>query len=139
MFIIVRNIRGISLIETLIATFLIMAGMLATMTLQPSGWRLSRTSDSLGRAAGILQAELEANEALIMNGNNAVSNTPIIKTPVYGSGGTTPARGDIPFTVQTTRTNLGARWRVTVQVTWPGNPVGIRESLIVIPQASFTP
>jgi Tfp pilus assembly protein PilV len=136
MFRCLRNRRGISLTEALIACFLITIGVLALITVQPSGWRLSRTSDLLGRAAGILQAELEANEILIMNGNNTVTNTPVTK-PVNGSGKVAPDRGDVTYTVQTTRTNLGGSWRVTVRVTWPTNPTGITESLIVLPQAYF--
>ncbi len=60
MFKCLANTRGISLIEALIANFLIVIGVLALISVQPSGWRLSATSDLLGRAAGILQAELEA-------------------------------------------------------------------------------
>ena len=133
---IILDTRGITLIEAVIASFLIMVGVLAMITVQPSGWRLSRTSDYLGRAAGILQAELESNEMLVMNRNNTAATAPIIKQ-VNGSGKATPEQGDVTYNVRTTRTDLGGSWRVTVQVTWPNNPTGIRESLIVSPQAYF--
>jgi len=131
-----RNRNGVTLIEAVIASFLIVVGVLALITIQPSGWRLARTSDYLGRAASILQAELEMNEMLIMNGNNTVTAVPVVKS-VNGSGKAIPERGDVTYNVRTTRTDLGGSWRVTVQVTWPDNSTGISESLIVIPQAYF--
>ena len=65
-----------------------------------------------------------------------MTTTPMTK-PVNGSGKATPDRGDVTYTVQTTRADLGGSWRVTVRVTWPNNPTGITESLIVLPQAYF--
>jgi len=132
----IRNKSGITLIEAVISSFLMMVGVLALITAQPSGWKLSSRSDYLGRAAGILQAELEANEILIMNKNNTPATAPIVKK-VNGSGRGTPQPGDVTYNVRTTRTDLAGSWRVTVQVTWPTNATGISESLIVIPQAYF--
>ncbi len=134
------NEKGITLIEVLVSALLISVGVLALLTMLPSGWRLTGTSDLLGRAAGILQGEMERNEILIMNQNNAVPQTPPgapeMRT-VYGSGGTTAQPGDIPYLVQTERVDLGPTWRVRVQVTWPGNATGIRESLLVSRQRTF--
>ncbi len=126
--------------EVLVSVALISIGVLCLLTLLPSGWRLSGASDMLGRAAGILQAELEANEILIMNENNRVTPTPPgdpPSKPVYGSGKGAPQPGDIAYSVQTERTDLGGSWMVRVQVTWPNNPVGISESLIVSRQKAF--
>jgi len=135
--------KGISMIEVLISMVLISFGVLSLLTLLPSGWRLSGTSDMLGRAAGILQGELERNEVRIMNEKNQV--TPIPKSaaspqPFYASGKNTPQPGDIPYRVTTEIEELGGGsggWRVRVRVTWPGNPTGITESVIVTRQLFF--
>ena len=105
--------KGITLIEVLISITLISVGVLGLLTLLPSGWRLSFTSDSLGRAAGILQSELEANEIVIMNENNVV-DLEVSDKKVYGSGKETSQRGDIAYTVRTQRADLGGSWRVRV-------------------------
>jgi hypothetical protein len=138
------NRKGITLVEVLVSSVLISVGVMALLTLLPSGWRLSGTSDLLGRAAGILQGEMERNEILVMNVNNAVTATssPEKKT-VYGSGSLTAQPGDIPYTVETERTDLGGNWRVRVWVKWQKGPDGketkeIRESLIVTRQRNFT-
>ncbi len=133
--------RGITLIEVMVSVVLISVGVMALLTLLPSGWRLSGTSDILGRAAGILQGEMEWNEILIMNGKNAVTATspgaPETKSAYYGIGRSTPQPGDIEYTVQTERTDLGGTWRVRVRVSWRGNATGIAESLLVTRQRNF--
>jgi prepilin-type N-terminal cleavage/methylation domain-containing protein len=133
--------KGITLIEVLVSITLISVGVMALLTLLPSGWRLSGTSDLLGRAAAILQGEMERNEILIMNANNAVTETVPGVTDtrtVHGSGRESAQPGDIAYTVQTERTDLGGSWRVRVRVTWWGNATGIAESLIVTRQRNFT-
>ena len=127
------------MIEVLVSLVLITVGVLSLLSLLPAGWRLSGISDHLGRAAGILQAELERNEIMIMNGNNPITPTPVpppSKT-VYGSGKVTAQPGDLLYTVSTEVASLGASYRVRVQVTWPGNTTGIAESLIVGRQMFF--
>ena len=136
------NKKGIGLIEVCIALFLLAIGVLGLIALQPTAWRQSGRSDNLGRAAGILAQEL-------MNPNNTVDVVdvggkqmkiydPAIVLP-SGSDPTNPKAGDLPFTVNTTAEELsgGAAYRVTVQVTWPGNANGIRESMIVTRQESY--
>jgi hypothetical protein len=124
----------------MVSLILITVGIMSLLTLLPSGIRLAGTSDLLGRAGGILQAELNMNEILIMNENNTVTATapgnPLSKT-VYGSGKSSPQPGDISYTVRTQRSNLGSQWLVQVQVTWPGKANGIGESLIVTRQRYF--
>ncbi len=128
--------KGISLIEVCIALFLLTFGVLAMMSLQPSAWRLSGKSDYLGRASGILLAQLQETEAKIMNPNIAIPASG--GSTVYASGQGTAQHGDATFTVNTTITDLGnSTWRVRVQVTWPGNATGISESLNVARQEYF--
>ena len=134
--------KGISMIEVLISMALISFGVLSLLTLLPSGWRLSGTSDMMGRAAGILQAQLERNEVWIMNEKNPVTPTEGIPAPrpVYSSGENTPQPGDIQYLVTTQIQDLGGGngpWRVRVRVTWPGNTTGVSESVIVTRQLFF--
>jgi Tfp pilus assembly protein PilV len=133
----ILNRKGISLAEVCVAVFLLSVGVLALVSLQPAAWRLSGKSDYLGRASGILVAQLQATEAKIMNPNIAVT-TGTTTRMVYPGGQSTPKRGDAAFTVQTTTTDLGGNtWRVRVNVTWPGNATGISESLNVSRQEYF--
>jgi Tfp pilus assembly protein PilV len=141
-----RCIKGISLVEVLIALFLVSIGMLSLMSLQPAAWRTSNRSDYLGRAAGILHRELEANRILIMNqanGNPCAGSNPYVKPPDYvkPSGFSELQPGDVTFTVLTAITDLNPTvpgpWRVTVTVNWPGNPTGISETIVVGRQLSL--
>lgn len=146
MFILISNKKGISLVEVSIALFLLSLGVLSLISLQPSAWRLSGKSDYLGRASGILLAELQTTEAKIMNPSISLppGTTTTSSRTVYPGGQSTAKVGDVPFTVTTTTEDpsvvgLGSNiWRVTVQVTWPGGTAqGIRESLTVARQESF--
>ncbi len=129
------------MIEVLASVALITVGVMALLTLLPTGMKLSGSSDMLGRAAAILQAELNMNEILIMNGNNTVNAIPSPGTSrrVFGSRNKNNLQqlGDIQYTVTTQRTRLGSQWLVQVRVTWTGNSNGIAESLIVGPQKYF--
>ena len=137
------NKKGISLIEVIITLFLISFGMLGLISLQPKAWSLSGRSDYLGRAAGVLQKELETSEALLLNPCNpnpcSLTNPSITSTKnVLMSGLSVPQAGDATFTVQTTITDNGDNtWTVVVQVTWPMSPAGISESLVVTQQEIF--
>jgi prepilin-type N-terminal cleavage/methylation domain-containing protein len=139
--------KGMSLAEVLVAVVLISVGLLGLMTLQPTAWRASNRSDYTGRAAMILQQELETHRAFIMNSSNAnptaLNNPLITNRTVYASGQTTPLpQGDVAYNLRTTITDLAPAgmpnsWRVVVQVTWPGNNTGITDSVIVGRQLSF--
>jgi Tfp pilus assembly protein PilV len=137
MFSIVSNKKGISLVEVCIALFLLAFGIFALISLQPSAWRLSGKSDYLGRASGILLSQLQTTEAQIMNPNIAIPASG--SSTVYASGQSTAKQGDAAFTVNRTITALagGNTWRITIQVTWPGNATGIHESLNVTRQEYF--
>jgi hypothetical protein len=130
------NKRGITLIELMIAALITAVGILALLSMHPTAWRASGRSDLMGRAAGILNEELETNEMMIMNPCNAV---PAGGTrPVFTSGEGTAQPGDFPYTVQTDIVdNGGGLWMVTVRVTWPGNNNGIAETILVTRQERF--
>ena len=137
MFHIAANGKGITLIEVVVAEMLLMIGVLGLLSLMPSAWRLSGQSDYLGRATGILQRQLQAAEVQIMN--PVIGVTPgTVAENIVSSVQDSSRQGDLPFTLQTTRTVLGGNtWRVAVRVTWPSNPTGISESLIVSRQEYF--
>ncbi len=134
---IMDNRKGITLIEVVVAEMILMVGVLGLLSLIPSAWRLSGQSDYLGRATGILQRQLQAAEVQIMNPVAGV--TPgIVTEDVFSSGQGLSQDGDLPFTLRTARTPWGGNtWRVAVRVTWPNNPTGISESLIVSRQEYF--
>jgi Tfp pilus assembly protein PilV len=131
------NKRGISLVEVVIAVFLTTIGVLAVLSLQPAAWRTAARSDYMGRAAGILQKELETQEVLIMNCCNAVA-AGTTTTNVLASGEAVAQPGDATFTVTTTITEIvtGSVWRVDVRVAWAGH-AGIIESIVVTRQQRF--
>ncbi len=134
------NDKGITIVEVLITLFLTAVGIMALLSMQPISWQTAGRSDFMGRAAGILQSELERNEIRIMNPVNTVSTGTTTRTmyPSNLTSGTTPQKGDVPYTVATTISSLGSTaWRVDVRVTWPGNNRGIAESMTVTRQETF--
>jgi Tfp pilus assembly protein PilV len=134
------NDKGITIIEVVITLFLTAVGIMALLSMQPISWQTAGRSDFMGRAAGILQSELERNEIRIMNPVNTVSTGTTTRTmyPSNLTSGTTPQKGDVPYTVATTISSLGSTaWRVDVRVTWPGNNRGIAESMTVTRQETF--
>jgi Tfp pilus assembly protein PilV len=134
------NNRGITIVEVLITLFLTTVGILALLSMQPTAWNTAGRSDFMGRAAGILQSELERNELLIMNPNNAVTIGVLPNHSQYASSQTTQQSGDVTYNVATTVTPLAGAtnaWSVKVQVTWPGNTRGVSETLIASRQEFF--
>jgi Tfp pilus assembly protein PilV len=126
-----------SLIEALITLFLTAVGIMALLSMQPISWQTAGRSDFMGRAAGILQSELERNEVRVMNPNQTVVTGTTTRT-AYPSGGTTAQKGDVAYTVTTTISSLGTNvWRIDAKVIWPGNNKGIAESMTVTRQETF--
>jgi len=136
----ILNIKGISLVEVMIAMFLTMIAVISILPMQDMSLKTASRSDYLGRAAGIMQAELEARESQIMNSANAVT-LGVVNQPSVTVSGLLGVSGDATFNVVTTTgTNpLGANsWLVNVRVTWTGGPAnGISSSMIVTRQSRF--
>ncbi|MFH1080964.1 MAG: hypothetical protein V1766_12030 [Pseudomonadota bacterium] len=131
------NNRGVGLIEIVIAVFLTMIGVLAIFSLQAPAWRTAARADYLGRAAEILQRQMENSEAFIMNPCNVVT-AGTTTASVVTSGMGAAVQGDATYNVSTTITPVGTNiWRVTVTVTWPIKPTGITGNLIVARQEFF--
>ncbi len=138
MFSFLCNKSGIGLVEVIVAILVTSIGVVALLGAQPNSWKLSTRSDYLGRAAGILQSELNKNEALIMNANLPVTAGQTTKT-VFASGLAVSQPGDATFTVTTNIALTGTNvWRVRVTVTWTANQTGISESILVTPQQPFS-
>jgi Tfp pilus assembly protein PilV len=134
------NNRGITIIEVVITLFLTTVGILALLSMQPTAWQAAGRSDFMGRAAGILQSELERNELWIMNPSNPVTTGVLANRNVYASSQSTQQSGDITYTVATTIAPLAGTinaWSVRVQVTWPGNTRGVSETTIASRQEYF--
>ncbi len=79
------NKNGMSFIEVLITLFLTTVGVMALLSMQPISWQTAGRSDFMGRAAGILQSELEQIEVRVMNPNQTVATGTTTRT-VYPSG-----------------------------------------------------
>jgi Tfp pilus assembly protein PilV len=135
------NKRGLTIVEVIITVFLTAVGILALLSMQPTSWKAASRSDYVGRAAGILHSELERNEIWIMNPNNTPVPTGVLASrTVNASSQSTAQAGDVPFTVNTTITPFGVTtnaWTVAIQVTWPGNTRGVRETAVVSRQDTF--
>ena len=135
--------KGITLIEVMIAVMLVAVGIMALASLQGPAWNLTSRSDVLGRAGMILHRELETNELLLMNPNRpnpCVGGAPlVVNRPQVWAGGQAAAKpGDVAYNVLTTIIdNLNGSWFVRVQVMWPGNNVGISETVVVTRQEAF--
>lgn len=134
----ILNNKGISLVEVMIAMFLTTIAVISILPMQNMSLRTASRSDYLGRAAGIMQAELEARENQIMIGIIPAST---INQAIKVSGVTGSIDGDATFNiVTTTSTNpLAANsWLVNVRVTWTGGPAnGINSGIIVTMQSRF--
>ena len=135
--------KGISLIEVMVAVFLVAVGILALASLMGPAWNTTARSDLIGRAGVILHRELERNELRLMNPNlpnPCVGATPaVVNQPqVWASGQAAAQLGDIAYNVQTTIIdNLNGSWLVRVQVAWPGNNAGVSETVVVTRQEAF--
>lgn len=128
--------RGISLTEVIVAILVASVGIVSLLAVQPQSWNLAGRSDSLGRAAGILQSEMSLNEATIMNPDLAIPQDQV--RTIYVSRQGSKQSGDAMYTVNTQVEAVGtAAWRVRVTVTWPSNAAGISDSIIVTRQEGY--
>jgi len=134
----ISNIRGFTLVEAMIAVFITTIAVVAIFTMNPTSWKAVAKADYMGRAAGVMQSELELRENQIMSGT--IPASPINQTILASGGG--DYAGDAAFNVTTTTTNPGTnRWLVNVRVTWPGNCLGgtcnITSSMLITRQSGF--
>ena len=135
--------KGITIIEALVATFLTAVAVISLMPMQDSSIRTSFRADYLGKAAGIMQAELEMRENQIMRGTVLASP---INQVIHVSGLPGVVEGDATFNVTTTtvvKSVADEIYIVNVRVTWTqigmvGAPTStINSSIITTPQKYF--
>lgn len=129
-----------SIVECLIAVLLTTIAFVSLMLMQSLAWKGAGKSDYLGRAAAILQRELESNEGAILWGTGAppngppTSNTAVI-TCADASGTTITCGGaSTIFTITYTPTlpaGTLTTYLINVKVIWPGSVNGITSSMIV--------
>jgi hypothetical protein len=127
------------MVEVMIAMFITTIAIVSIFSMLPLSWQTAGKSDYLGRASGILQTELELREGQIMHNNIPALGTTTrnvqVSDPFTVSSG---IRGDVTMTLRTTISRrTGSSWLVTVNVSWPGNPQGLTNSLIATPQMFF--
>lgn len=147
-----RENKGITLVEVMVAVLLTVTAILAIFALQSPAWRQTARADYLGRATEIMHRQLESTEAYLMNPCNtaAVATNGIPAIPAVGaslsntynvlaSGSTAAIQGDATFQVTTTIVRTSANdFRVTVTVIWPPlNPTGITQTIFVSRQLYF--
>lgn len=135
---IILSDKGFSLLEVIIAMLLTTVAVISILPMQDASIRTAGRSDYLGRAAGIMQSELELRENQIMLGT--IPASPISQTVHVGGSGS--IAGDASFDVTTTTSSPGTnRWLVNVNVAWPGNCAGgtcnITSSILVTRQSGF--
>lgn len=141
----IRPDSGTSLIEVVVAIMVVSIAVIAVMSNQPQAWITAGKTDYLGRAANLVQSELERNELWIMNPNNTVTVTSGANPPrticTGGEGtGYSAQAGDACYSMTTTveQPTTGVElWRVTVRVTWPGSTRALTESVLVTRQECF--
>jgi len=148
-----RISKGMSLVEVFIAICITAVAVMAIFSLQVPAFQTGAKSDYLGRAAEIMQMQLESTEAYLMNPNclNANVNTGIPAIPalggsttatynVFSSGLSAPINGDATYSVSTTITSVPPTTKlfsVVVKITWSLKPTGISQTIYVSRQVFF--
>ncbi|HSW63219.1 MAG TPA: prepilin-type N-terminal cleavage/methylation domain-containing protein [Dissulfurispiraceae bacterium] len=128
----IKNDRGMTLIEVLIAVALLVVGILGTLTVFPLGWISTTRADRIGQAAEILHREMETVQINIQNECNPVAAGATTFPSVWSGGQAAAQPGDMQYTVtRTIQTLPNDFWLVSVQVTWTGNAAGTRDSFTV--------
>ena len=129
---------GLTIVECVIALFLTTIAIFTLINMQPLAWQGAGKSDYLGRAAAILQRELEINEYEIMKG----VVPPNSKSCVDKDGKSVDctdasAMYSIIITTSKPATIPDETTLLNVRVTWPETKRGVASSIIVSPQGKF--
>src|SRR4030042_4823174 len=113
-----RNKKGITSVEAIVAIFIATVAIGSMAARQPVAMRTGASSDYLGRAVAIAQAEAVRREAVIMTtGAALLPDDPITRTVQ-----------NVTYSITTVTTPPVAPqnfWLVSVRVTWPGTASGI--------------
>lgn len=126
------------MVECIIALFLTTIAIFTLINMQPLAWQGAGKSDYLGRAAAILQRELETNELAIMRGT-IPSNVKYCLDKDGKDIGCGNANVLYNIFVSTSQpSSIPANTTLlNIQVTWPSTKKGVSSSIIVSRQEKF--
>jgi prepilin-type N-terminal cleavage/methylation domain-containing protein len=118
--------KGFTLVEVVVAMVITTVSVLVMLSMMPLSWKVARNSDQIGRATGIMQAEIARREDAIMraiqaDGTSAAIPADVANQPVAGEvdnaqffittvtcGPNTPPCNPSPTS-----------WTIRVDVNWP--------------------
>ncbi|MFA5321054.1 MAG: hypothetical protein WC373_00130 [Smithella sp.] len=135
---IIKNKKGLSIIECIIALFLTTVMVVSLINMQSLSWFGAGKSDYLGRAVGILQRELEIYEYDIMK-----EDPPDNETICADKDGNEVACDDasalftITVATSTPATIPAGTTLLNVRIQWPQSANGLSSSIIVSSQSGF--
>lgn len=129
---------GLTIVECIIALFLTTIAIFTLINMQPLAWQGAGKADYLGRAAAILQREMETNEYLIMTGNVPSDS----KSCLDNDGNSVDCKdSSAVYSIFIAASNPATLPQNTtllnVKVTWPGSKKGVGSSMIVSRQGKF--
>ena len=127
------------MVEVMIALFLTTVAVVSIFSMLPLSWKTASKADYLGRAAGLLQMELELREGQIMHNSipplGTTTRNVQVSDPFTVSAGIS---GDATMSITTTISRRASNsWMVTFNVAWPGNSQGLTNSIIATPQMFY--
>ncbi len=121
---------GVTLTEVIVAMAITSISIVGLMSLQPQSLNLMARADYLGKAAGVLQNELESAEVKVLN--------PAFSIDLIDQNERTVTSGDTPYTVKTDVELVSTLfYKITATVRWPGNAAGISGCRRVTRQEGF--
>lgn len=134
------NEKGLTILECILAVFLTTVTLISLISMQSLSWTSAGKSDYLGRAQGLLQAELETREIEIMTGTTAALTEVKSCRSKEGKIMTCGATG-VTFTLSTSVTDNSANvtntYLLRTGIKWPGSKNGINSSMLVTRQVQF--
>jgi hypothetical protein len=118
------------MVEMVMAMALVTLGVVAMLQLLPGSWRNTEIADNRGRAAEILQKEMESTQMLIMNPCNIVTIGALGQknTTVSGQAGQGPA--DFTYRITKSIAADGTGWLLTIGVARGDTSIGATRKVI---------
>jgi Tfp pilus assembly protein PilV len=133
-----KNDKGLTMVECVTALVLTTVAVLTIVSMQSLAWQGAGKSDYLGRAACLLQRELESNEYQIMRGE--IPENGIICADKNGNDvdcEDSSSLFSVSLATSTPATIPANTTLLSVEVKWPARKNGIKSSIIVSPQGAF--
>jgi Tfp pilus assembly protein PilV len=136
---IIMNEKGLTILECILAVFMTTVTIISLVSMQSLSWTNAGKSDYMGRAQGLMQAELETRECEIMTG----ATTSLSTTSCRSKDGKVVTCGGsgVTFSVTTSiadnSANVTNTYLLRTNVKWPGSKNGIKSSMLVARQLQF--